>query len=125
MFFMISCIIKEAKIMYKYIIRHEEYIRSIKEAEGFNPKDTAEYHYKQISFLQHERLAHLLVTLFFGIMLFVSYALTCFCPSALLFVLNVILTVLELFYIHHYYRLENAVQRWYEIYKNILTNDKG
>ncbi len=106
--------------MYRFLKTHEAYI---KQAAASAPPEQLlrlkAYHMTQIRFLQHERLMHLLVTLFFGMLLFASYVLTCFCPVPFLFALDVIVTVLELFYIVHYYRLENGVQRWYTIYNDM------
>jgi uncharacterized protein YqhQ len=79
------------------------------------------YHEQQLTSFQHERLIHLLVTLFFGFLVVVSAPATilasyseAFNPLALpLGILTLLLLVVELFYIFHYYKLENGVQRLY------------
>lgn len=72
----------------------------------------------RIRFYQHERLIHLLVTVTFALLTVVSFAVSCqylsFLWLALLFL------VLEIPYIAHYYFLENAVQKLYQYYYQIL-----
>lgn len=108
--------------MYKYLLEHEKYIMSIINSNGIQDWDSIrEYHKTQIGFLQHERLVHLLVTLAFAFILIVSYIMTVIYPMELLILLDLILTVLEVFYIIHYYRLENGVQRLYKLYNRIYN----
>ena len=61
----------------------------------------AAFHARRIAEFQHERLVHLLVTMFFACLLFAAVGLFLF--------------VLELFYIRHYYYLENGTQRLYRL----------
>ena len=73
---------------------------------------------KKISFFQHERLIHLIVTFFFALFLLMeiyalftlpfSYAPVCGVLVALFFVLVVA-------YVFHYYFLENSVQQMYKM----------
>lgn len=101
--------------MYKYVLKHEQWLQEqIKSSKGA-ASDLLAYHNRQIAWLQHERLAHLLVTLFTAFLFVASVALFFFRPRILEGVLAVLLAVLTFFYIIHYYRLENAVQRWYII----------
>ncbi|MDR1727705.1 MAG: hypothetical protein LBT74_07235 [Acidobacteriota bacterium] len=83
-------------------------------------------HERRLADFQHERLLHLLVTLFFGIVLVALFltALTCgaslavtvgMWPTTLLGVLTLVVLVLEAFYIKHYYFLENNVQALYRL----------
>ena len=78
------------------------------------------FHLRQIKFLQHERLIHLLVTLFIGFCLLAFLCLFLvlnFCLLIIPFSLFLIMTVL---YIFHYFKLENTVIKWYFIYnKNV------
>lgn len=70
----------------------------------------------KINFFLHERLIHLLVTLFFSL---ISIIFTCLCFYHLnyyLIVITLILYIMDLFYIIHYYRLENGVQLLYKLY---------
>lgn len=80
------------------------------------------YHYQRVAEFQHERQIHLLVTFFFGGLMLVAYvglaAAMVLADSLLVWLtvlLVVILTILELAYIGHYFRLENGTQKLYEI----------
>ena len=83
--------------------------------------ELARYHRTRVQEFQHERLVHLLVTFFFAGLFLASLA--AFLATAamgspmnyLLGLLALILFVLELAYIRHYYQLENGVQRLYEL----------
>lgn len=87
------------------------------------------YHQNTVRDLQHERLVHLLVTFFFAGLLLLSaaaqigVALLAFNDSyqlsILLLAVNLILIITELFYIAHYYKLENGVQRLYQYSKKL------
>ena len=81
-----------------------------------NKDEILENHLHQISFFQHERFVHLIVTVFvgicttlfllFGILLSNIYVLLLFGLTFILFVP----------YIFHYYFLENGVQKLYHQY---------
>ena len=73
----------------------------------------------QISFFQHERLIHLLVTLAFAIFTFASIITCTFVCSLPMILLSVLLIVLLIPYIRHYYILENGVQRLYKVYDQV------
>lgn len=81
----------------------------------------AAFHARRIAEFQHERLVHLLVTMFFACLLFAAtWLFFAAVPAGLLLsvltgVLTLILFVLELFYIRHYYYLENGTQRLYRL----------
>lgn len=81
----------------------------------------AAFHARRIAEFQHERLVHLLVTMFFACLLLAAVGLFfAVIPAGLLLsvlmgVLTLILFVLELFYIRHYYYLENGTQRLYRL----------
>lgn len=83
--------------------------------------ELARYHRTRVQEFQHERLVHLLVTFFFaGLFLaslaaFLVTAAMGLAMNCLLGLLALILFVLELAYIRHYYQLENGVQRLYEL----------
>ena len=70
----------------------------------------------KISFFSHERLIHLLITLFFAL---ISIIFTGICLSSFnyfIYVILLILYIMDIFYIIHYYRLENGVQYLYKLY---------
>ncbi len=70
----------------------------------------------QIAFFQHERLIHLIVTVTFAMLAIISlwfYTSTQLIPVLILFLLIMVLLIP---YINHYYLLENSVQKMYEYY---------
>ncbi|MFZ3057121.1 MAG: hypothetical protein WA098_10220, partial [Smithella sp.] len=76
-------------------------------------------HDKQIQWLQHERLVHLIVMLFVCLFTLLSFGFTVIKISTLSIVLSGLLLILSLAYIIHYYRIENGVQKWYLISNQI------
>lgn len=63
--------------------------------------------------LQHERLIHLLVTLFFGLIFVITEDLAIVFGNGWLALIGVGMMILLLPYIWHYFLLENKVQRMY------------
>ncbi len=72
-------------------------------------------HERMIARMQHERLIHLLVTLFVAMCLLLTAGYALVNPSLGVFALAGLLLVLTGAYMLHYYRLENGVQRWYKL----------
>ena len=83
------------------------------------------YHTEMTRHFQHERMVHLIVTLFFamlwiaslcGLASMLSYepGLSDYMLSWLLGLLSSIILVTDIFYIRHYYVLENGTQRLYD-----------
>ena len=107
--------------MIAYMKRHE---RAVAEMLAGNPDREAaaellSHHDRQIRWMQHERLVHLTVTLFVCLFALLSLGFTLVKPTPAGFVLSGMLIVLSLAYLVHYYRLENRVQRWYELSNEI------
>ena len=73
-----------------------------------------ENHLNKISFFQHERLIHLLVTLAYALFLLVSIVISFKLPMFLIIVF--ILIIFLIFYVRHYFFLENGVQYLYKQY---------
>jgi cell division protein FtsW (lipid II flippase) len=109
--------------MEAYLKRHEAWILGLLASadEGFDWAALARFHRTQIDYMQHERLIHLLVTLFFGICTLLTLLVVVFNRQAPLTVLLLLLLFLALLvpYIAHYYKLENGVQRWYHLANKI------
>ena len=83
-----------------------------------------ENHLTKIQFFQHERLIHLLVTLFYGVFVFLSVIIS-FKTWLFLIILYLALIIL-IFYVRHYFFLENHVQYLYKQYdkmKNIINKN--
>ncbi len=80
-------------------------------------KENIDDHLIKISFFQHERLIHLLVTLFYCMILMVFLYLT---TISFIFVpIVIILVVFVILYIRHYFFLENGVQYMYKQYDKL------
>jgi len=77
-------------------------------------------HLVQISFFQHERLIHLLVTILFSILSVASIFYTISTNNIAIFILTILLLILLIPYIKHYYLLENGVQKMYDQYDKLL-----
>jgi hypothetical protein len=69
-------------------------------------------HLTRIGFLQHERLVHLIVMLFVALSALICLGLYLFSNLGAFLIAFALLLILTLFYILHYYRLENSVIRW-------------
>ena len=109
--------------MEAYLKRHEAFIRRqlASAGEGTDWAGLARFHHTQLEYMQHERLIHLFVTLFFGLCSLLTLLFVVSHPDAGLGVLLLLLLLLALLipYIAHYYKLENGVQRWYHLANEI------
>lgn len=68
----------------------------------------------KISFFQHERLIHLIVTIAFALFALIFMVLGML--SSYFLIIFFILIIFLIFYIIHYFFLENSVQYLYKIY---------
>ena len=76
-------------------------------------------HLTQIGFFQHERLIHLIVTVIFALVEMLSLIMTIMSDELFPIILTILILVLLLPYIRHYYILENEVQKMYAQYDRI------
>lgn len=76
-------------------------------------------HLTQIGFFQHERLIHLIVTVIFALVEMLSLIMTIMSDELFPIILSILILVLLLPYIRHYYILENEVQKMYAQYDRI------
>lgn len=91
----------------------------IKEKGNFNWNALSDFNQKQIRIFQHERLVHLLITLFFGLIFFGSIVVELFLLNVGLLIISIILLIMLPFYVWHYFVLENGVQKLYQLDKKI------
>ena len=107
--------------MIDYIKRHEHYVsdslESCQEAEKLH--ELMVYHDKQISWMQHERLAHLITMLFVCLFFLMTFGFTMIHFTIPCILLTALLLALTAAYILHYYRLENSIQGWYSLSNKI------
>ena len=100
-----------------YIKNLHQFLDSGKKID--DPQAFKEELLREIQFWQHERFVHLIVTFLFAIVTVAVLLVMIFAASIPLFVLFVLLLVLLLPYIKHYYVLENGVQTLYVMYEEI------
>lgn len=107
--------------MKKSISEYVKYIdKKINEKTDFNK--LREEHLIKIGFYQHERLIHLLVTLFYALFMALFILLSYYNPLFIFIVL--ILMIFLICYVKHYFYLENHVQYMYKQYDKILEKLK-
>ena len=100
--------------MKKYLYDYIKEIDNLLNNQEKITEDIIENHLIKIGFFQHERLIHLLVTLFYAI-IFLLFAALGF-VHYIFFSIAIILLIFLMFYIVHYFHLENGVQYLYKQY---------
>lgn len=88
-------------------------------------EDIIREHLIQIGFFQHERLIHLIVTVLFAILEFLSLMMCMMFPGIGTLLLTGAVMVLLVPYIRHYYLLENEVQKMYVQYDRMRALQKN
>ncbi len=113
--------------MEKRILAYRRYMDELLQKEDVEWDKVRAQHLVQISFFQHERLIHLIVTVIFAVltvmamcMAFLLMAIGAEGGQGWLLVVAVFL-VLLVPYIRHYYILENEVQKMYRQYDAVMT----
>ncbi len=103
--------------MKKYLYDYIKEIDRLIDRKRIN-EDIVHNHLMKIKFFQHERLIHLLVTLgyslIFIIMVIVTMKVIWFMP------IMVIMMIILMFYVVHYFNLENGVQYLYKQYDKMI-----
>ena len=112
--------------MIEYMKRHERYVQEMlaKNLQQEALQELLEYHHKQIQWMQHERIAHLITMLFVCLFTLLSLGFAVLRPVLPGIALCVLLMILTVAYIIHYYRLENGVQRWYDLADKIKHHNQ-
>lgn len=102
----------------------QKYFNEINEYLASNKNDDLEQiiqnHLIKISFFQHERLIHLLVTLAFAILTMLSFIFLFINPTMPTAILTGLFFVLLVPYIFHYHFLENSIQEMYIQYDKLI-----
>lgn len=110
------------------------YIEEIEKASKNPSKELIEYHKTMTAQFQHERFIHLIVTFFFALFLIIFFAMFLYSALTLpgesgawitgcLGLITLIFLVVTLFYIRHYYQLENGTQKLEDITKKLYKRD--
>ena len=98
-----------------------EYINFIEEKINIKKidKSLVEDLLVKISFFQHERIVHFLVTMLVGLITVILLVVNLFIENIFILILLFIFICLLIPYIFHYYFLENKVQYLYKLYDKI------
>lgn len=113
--------------MIGYMKRHQRYVKEMldKNLNMEALKDLLAYHDKQILWMQHERLVHLIVMLFVCLFSLLALGFTMLNPTLPCFALSALLVILAAAYIIHYCRIENGVQEWYDLSCRIQAKQRS
>jgi hypothetical protein len=102
--------------MWEELKRHERFVRGVlSEPEPSGLAAVRAHHDRRVHDFQHERLIHLLVTLFVALFALLAVGLLLLRPSPATAALAALLLALTAAYLLHYFRLENGVQRLYAL----------
>ncbi|MDO4870709.1 MAG: hypothetical protein Q3996_01275 [Candidatus Saccharibacteria bacterium] len=97
---------------------HQKWIMQVLDnPDDYNLKLVIDEHLRQLGFLQHERLIHLIVTM--CVLIFAALIGIIATVYPMFVIIALILIGLELCYLAHYYFLENTTQRWYGLYNQL------
>lgn len=110
------------------LIMFDKYDKEIKDtlknnSDESNWEKILSYHQLMIRRIQHERLIHLIVTVFVGVCLILSLFTSVMILNIYLGVLAIILLILFTAYIFHYRYLENMTQSWYVLEDKIIKHE--
>jgi len=109
------------------------YHQFIKKASAHPTPELIKYHQQMVKQFQHERLIHLIVTMFFALFMIIFFIFTTILfltlPNSLwdnIFTystsfITLVLFITTLFYIRHYYQLENGVQQLQDITSKLYS----
>lgn len=89
---------------------------------GTNWKDVLKVHKEMLEMIRHERLIHLLVTIFVGSVMSMSFLVTIVSEKTLTLFLGIPLLILFVAYLFHYRFLENTTQNWFKLLGEIGEN---
>ena len=112
--------------MTEYLTNYMKYVQDRLEkcSDSAELDEIMAEHMDKIAFMQHERIVHFLVTMMFALILAIFIAVLVFTSNIPVLLLVTMILVLLLFYIKHYYFLENTVQKMYRVYDGILEKQK-
>ncbi|MBP1561391.1 MAG: hypothetical protein J6C96_09145 [Oscillospiraceae bacterium] len=110
--------------MKKYFSEYISYVLAAIESGETDLAALKEELLVKIGFMQHERLVHLLVTILFAVLMFLSLIAFFISESLGMLTAAVLMLALLIPYIAHYYFLENNVQKLYKIYDRICEMQK-
>lgn len=110
--------------MEQRILNYRKYIDELLQQDGLDWEAVIREHLIQISFFQHERLIHLIVTVTFALLEVIVIGLCVVSFTLGVGLLAIALLILLIPYIRHYYILENEVQKMYGQYDKMIEKNK-
>lgn len=111
--------------MITYLKHHEQLIQEILDKNDGKTdwKTISKMHERKLKYFQHERLIHLLVMLTTSMATLLSFFFTLILGMSVFVIFTLVLLVLSIAYVVHYFKLENGVQRLYRL-SDILEEKK-
>lgn len=106
--------------MREYIDGYVKHTDKLIDDNKYN-NDFIEDHLIMIKFFQHERVIHLVITLFYAVFTILFFALGVL--SNLFLIIAIILCIFLICYIYHYFYLENHIQYMYKQYNKMKKLD--
>ena len=103
--------------MWEYLKLHETFIGDALAGKHGDVawSELKAFHERQVGYLQHERLIHLIVTMFVATFTLLVIGFAVFVVEWPVMAMALILLGLTGAYLVHYFRLENGVQRLYHL----------
>ena len=106
--------------MEKRILNYRKHIDELLTNSDLDWEAVISEHLIQIAFFQHERLIHLIVTVAFALLEVIVFGLCVVSFTLGVGLLAVVILILLIPYIRHYYILENEVQKMYMQYDKMV-----
>ena len=110
--------------MEQRILNYRKYIDELLKRDDQDWDAVIKEHLIQISFFQHERLIHLIVTVTFALLEVIVIGLCVVSFTLGIGLLAIALLILLIPYIRHYYILDNEVQKMYGQYDKMVEKNK-
>ena len=113
-----------------------DYIKYIEKESAHPSAELIDYHKTMTQQFQHERMIHLIVTFFFALFMIIFFilfmALLLMLPNDMYSgimkgctgAITLIFVVVVIFYVRHYYQLENGTQKLEDITRKLYKRDK-
>ena len=103
--------------MITYLKSHETYVSEMlsKNDEHIDWQRIKTLHEQKLNYFQHERLIHLFVMLTTSLAALLSFFFTLLLDIPAFFIMTLVLLILSIAYVIHYFKLENGVQRLYRL----------
>ena len=125
MLLQLICVV--VKVMKKHLVAYRKKMDFLLLEGNCDWKALKKEHLVQISFFQHERLIHLIVTSLFAILELLSVVIFLINPDKTTVIFSIAIAILLVPYLLHYFTLENEVQKLYIQYDKMqeaCVNDR-